>query len=157
MLDYLVYIGRFQPFHKGHAVVLNRALEKAKKVIVLVGSAHAPRSTRNPFTFDERKGFIEASLNSEARANVIIAPLEDIVYNDTLWVKSVYETVRNCIDRDRGKREPSVGLIGHAKDDSSFYLSLFPNWELVEVDNTKKIFTNPNDTRTQNYITGRFG
>ena len=33
-----------------------------------------------------------------------------------------------------------------------FYLG-----ELVEVDNTKKIFTNPNDTRTQNYITGRFG
>lgn len=33
-----------------------------------------------------------------------------------------------------------------------FYLG-----ELVEIDSTKKIFTNPNDTRTQNYITGRFG
>ncbi len=28
--------------------------------------------------------------------------------------------------------------------------------ELVEFDNTKKMFTSPNDTRTQNYITGRF-
>src|SRR3569833_424444 len=28
--------------------------------------------------------------------------------------------------------------------------------ELVEYDNTKKLFTNPSDTRTQNYITGRF-
>src|ERR1043165_5281854 len=32
-----------------------------------------------------------------------------------------------------------------------FYLG-----ELVEYDNTKKMFTNPSDTRTQNYITGRF-
>jgi len=28
--------------------------------------------------------------------------------------------------------------------------------ELVEYDNTKEIFTNPKDRRTQNYITGRF-
>ena len=33
-----------------------------------------------------------------------------------------------------------------------FYLG-----ELVEFDDTKKIFTNPRDKRTQNYITGRFG
>jgi phosphate transport system ATP-binding protein len=33
-----------------------------------------------------------------------------------------------------------------------FYLG-----ELVEFDETKKIFTNPTDIRTQNYITGRFG
>ena len=29
--------------------------------------------------------------------------------------------------------------------------------ELVEFDATKKIFMNPSDTRTQDYITGRFG
>jgi phosphate transport system ATP-binding protein len=28
--------------------------------------------------------------------------------------------------------------------------------ELVEFDNTKQMFTNPRDIRTQNYITGRF-
>jgi phosphate transport system ATP-binding protein len=33
-----------------------------------------------------------------------------------------------------------------------FYLG-----ELVEYDTTKKIFTNPTDIRTQNYVTGRFG
>lgn len=33
-----------------------------------------------------------------------------------------------------------------------FYLG-----ELVEFDSTKKIFTNPTDSRTQDYITGRFG
>jgi phosphate transport system ATP-binding protein len=29
--------------------------------------------------------------------------------------------------------------------------------DLVEYDETKKIFTNPEKERTQNYITGRFG
>ena len=42
---------------------------------------------------------------------------------------------------------------GRISDNTAFfYLG-----ELVEIDSTKKIFTNPNDTRTQNYITGRFG
>jgi phosphate transport system ATP-binding protein len=42
---------------------------------------------------------------------------------------------------------------GRVSDSTAFfYLG-----ELVEFDLTKKIFTNPNDLRTQNYITGRFG
>jgi phosphate transport system ATP-binding protein len=28
---------------------------------------------------------------------------------------------------------------------------------LVEVDDTRKIFSNPGDSRTENYVTGRFG
>jgi phosphate transport system ATP-binding protein len=35
--------------------------------------------------------------------------------------------------------------------------SFFLNGYLVETDRTDKIFTNPNDQRTEDYITGRFG
>lgn len=42
---------------------------------------------------------------------------------------------------------------GRVSDKTAFfYLG-----ELIEYDDTKKIFTNPADVRTQNYITGRFG
>lgn len=42
---------------------------------------------------------------------------------------------------------------GRVSDTTAFfYLG-----ELVEYDTTKKIFMNPSDTRTQDYITGRFG
>jgi phosphate transport system ATP-binding protein len=42
---------------------------------------------------------------------------------------------------------------GRVSDTTAFfYLG-----ELVEFDTTKKIFMNPSDTRTQDYITGRFG
>ena len=42
--DLLVFIGRFQPFHLGHLAVIRRGLAEARHVLVLVGSAHRPRS-----------------------------------------------------------------------------------------------------------------
>ena len=59
--DYLVLIGRFQPFHNGHLAVLQHALRLADKVIVLVGSAGQPRTTRNPFNAGERAVMIRAA------------------------------------------------------------------------------------------------
>jgi phosphate transport system ATP-binding protein len=42
---------------------------------------------------------------------------------------------------------------GRVSDKTAFfYLG-----ELVEFDKTQKLFTNPEQERTQNYITGRFG
>jgi phosphate transport system ATP-binding protein len=42
---------------------------------------------------------------------------------------------------------------GRVSDTTAFfYLG-----DLIEYDSTKKIFTNPSDIKTQNYITGRFG
>ncbi|MGL5311641.1 MAG: phosphate ABC transporter ATP-binding protein, partial [Peptostreptococcaceae bacterium] len=38
-------------------------------------------------------------------------------------------------------------------DKTAFFLT----GELVEFDNTNTIFTNPTDSRTEDYITGRFG
>ena len=37
--DFLVFIGRFQPFHAGHQAVIDTALARAERVIVLVGSS----------------------------------------------------------------------------------------------------------------------
>lgn len=42
---------------------------------------------------------------------------------------------------------------GRVSDHTAFFLS----GELVEYAKTKTLFTSPKDTRTQNYITGRFG
>ena len=39
----------------------------------------------------------------------------------------------------------------------SDYTAFFYLGELIEYDETKKMFLNPSDERTQNYITGRFG
>jgi phosphate transport system ATP-binding protein len=39
----------------------------------------------------------------------------------------------------------------------SDYTAFFHLGELIEVDRTDKIFTNPSKKRTEDYITGRFG
>ena len=49
--DVLVFIGRFAPLHRGHMAVIDVALQKAKKVILLVGSSFRSRTERHPFTF----------------------------------------------------------------------------------------------------------
>jgi len=42
---------------------------------------------------------------------------------------------------------------GRVSDKTAFFYM----GELIEYDDTKKLFTNPQKERTQNYVTGRFG
>lgn len=133
--DFLVFIGRFQPFHNGHALVVRTALEKADKLIMLVGSAHRPRCTRNPFTYAEREQMIRSTLTDEENERVFINPLMDATYNDDVWISNVQKTVAGIVTAHHTQphREARVGLIGHNKDNSSYYLSLFPTWRSVDV------------------------
>ena len=58
------------------------------------------------------------------------------------------------------KKEYTIVIVTHNMQQAgrvSDTTAFFYLGELIEYDSTKKIFTNPKDTRTQNYITGRFG
>ena len=133
--DFLVFIGRFQPFHNGHARVVARALQESANVILLVGSSHRPPCVRNPWSFDERERMIRATLTDDDNARVFIAPIMDATYNDDLWLANVQKSVQGIVAarHTQPHRDPTIGLIGHAKDHSSYYLSLFPNWSSVDV------------------------
>ncbi|ALN81916.1 bifunctional nicotinamide-nucleotide adenylyltransferase/Nudix hydroxylase [Lysobacter antibioticus] len=133
--DYLVFIGRFEPFHNGHAAVARHALGKAGKVIFLVGSADTPRTIKNPFTVAERAVMIQATL-ADAGERLIVQPLRDHLYNESHWIASVQRTVAEAVRHDGGGSESRVGLIGMDKDASSYYLREFPQWPLVDVSHT---------------------
>ncbi len=140
--NYLVFIGRFQPFHNGHKNIIDAALEKADNVIVLVGSSNVARSHRNPFSFNERKEMIEMAYPEEIRDRLLVLPSED-VYNNQLWIKKTQETVQDVVLNHANREHPNVwiqglndikiGLIGHSKDSSSYYLKLFPEWGHIDV------------------------
>ena len=131
--DYLVLIGRFQPFHNGHAAVLRHALRLARKVIVLTGSAALPRTIRNPFNAAERAVMIRAAAGDDA-ARLIVEPLRDRLYGETLWVGDVQRIVAEAVTRDGAGEGANIGLIGRNKDDATAaYLAAFPQWELVDV------------------------
>lgn len=119
--DALVFIGRFQPFHNGHKAVIDAALEQAKEVVVVVGSSFAARNIRNPFTFEERKAMIEAVFPTD---RVKVVPVSDYPYDDNKWVNAIQKIVDETVPHAK-----DVGLIGHSKDSTSYYLNIFPRWK----------------------------
>jgi bifunctional NMN adenylyltransferase/nudix hydrolase len=135
--DYLVLIGRFQPFHNGHQSVLKHALRIADKVIVLTGSADQPRTIRNPFNASERAVMIREAAGNDAD-RLIVRPLRDHLYNDTLWVGDVQSLVNEALAADGAAETATVGLIGRDKDGATgTYLAAFPQWPLIDVQHTE--------------------
>lgn len=125
--DYLVFICRCQPLHYGHLQVINQALDLAPNLIIILGSANSPRTTRNPFTFAERVEMISEALGDKAE-RVTFAPAPDILYNDDMWVSNIQRLVNEIAPAHK-----QIGLIGCQKDFSSYYLKLFPNWSSVSI------------------------
>jgi bifunctional NMN adenylyltransferase/nudix hydrolase len=134
--DALIFIGRFQPLHRAHVDVLRRALSLAAKVCILIGSTDRPRTIKDPFSFDERRQMIASLLTDDERARVVIAPVQDSMYNDSDWVRWVQDAVAAELGDTTGGK---IGLIGHEKDASSYYLRMFPQWELIGTDATEDI------------------
>lgn len=130
--DYLVFIGRFEPFHNGHYAVVARALKLAQNVIVLIGSANKPRSIKNPWNVSEREVMIRAAFPEDS-SRIRVRCIRDHLYNDALWVSDVQRAVADVTAADTGPVK--IGLIGHDKDYSSYYLEMFPQWGLVHAVN----------------------
>lgn len=127
--DLAVLIGRFQPFHNGHAFLLQHALDAAPRVAVVLGSAWHAKSAKNPFSWRERAAMIAESLPSQDRARVEFIPLRDY-YDDVRWCNALRREVET--HAGPGTR---IALVGHFKDHSSYYLSRFPQWQLISAEN----------------------
>lgn len=143
--DFLVFIGRFQPFHLGHLATIHAGLARAGTVIVLLGSATQPRTTRNPWNEAEREQMLRACLSPEDNRRVIIAPLMDVLYNDEAWVRNVQVTVRAMTSAHPAqfRQPPVIGLIGNSRDDACCYSRWFPQWGCVTVANPDHISATP--------------
>jgi len=79
-----VVLGRFQPFHRGHALMLEEA-EKNRlanypnlKLIIAVGSSNRPETLRNPWSASERIEMISSWLANEAGFDAVIVAVPDI-------------------------------------------------------------------------------
>lgn len=129
-----VFIGRFQPFHNGHQHAIESALAIADRVLVLIGSSWSAESIKNPWQYHEREAMI-TSVFTDGR--VKCAPLQDFSYDDSLWITEVQILVQDFIsDHSAGgllPQNPTVCLVGHKKDESSYYLNIFPQWKFEEV------------------------
>jgi len=87
-----LFIGRFQPFHKGHLYSLKKCFELADQVIVGIGSSQESGTENNPWDFEARKAMIE-SLDLQGDSLKVVA-LPDYP-DDEVWLKEVKERVGN--------------------------------------------------------------
>jgi bifunctional NMN adenylyltransferase/nudix hydrolase len=131
--DALVLIGRFQPFHNAHLEIVRRATALTDKLIVVAGSANQPRTYKNPFTVAEREQMIKYATRGMA-ISVSVNGNPDTIYNDQAWAVRVQKIVNDAIYDAKGPGEFKIGIIGHKKDESSFYLDMFPQWDFVNVE-----------------------
>lgn len=133
--DAVVTIGRRQPLHFGHSKNFIECAKLSKTVVVIVGSSFQSRSTVNPFLYRERKLMIENEIktlvaNGKIASDVVfrIAGVRDYAGDNVSWSCKVNEAVARFVNMENA----NIGLVGHNKDKSTFYLSLFPNMTFEE-------------------------
>lgn len=142
--DYIVYIGRFQPFHNGHLATLSKALRIGQRVVVVLGSTNSPRTFKNPWTCTEREIMIRSCLSAAENDLVEFVAVEDRLYNNDKWLVNVRTEVNRIItatrpyirisdeDRNDPRYKFKIAIIGHNKDETSFYTREFPDWTVIE-------------------------
>lgn len=131
-----VLIGRFQPLHLGHIHILKDAMENGiTSFKIFIGSANSGRTLKNPFLYEERKTMltyafqemlgdyelVRKSILRFVKADIEILPLNDYIYNDLKWALEFNTKLDSVVYRNK-----KPVLLGFNKDDSSYYLNMFP-------------------------------
>ena len=124
-----LFIGRFQPFHKGHLSTIRFALDKVDQLVIVVGSAQKSHEPRNPFTAGERIRMIKETLDSESKIDVkriLIIPVPDLDVH-SMWTRLVdilvpkydvvfaNDTFTLLLFRERGVRTVEAPLVKRDK------------------------------------------
>lgn len=123
------FIGRFQPFHKGHLKVLRAAIDTSDLVVVIIGSSDKLRSMKNPFTATERRMMIEGALRPKELKKVVVLEQQDMPGTDEAWAAAIKANVSTSAHvRFPWEREFTYTLIGCHKGAETYYLGLFPSW-----------------------------
>jgi bifunctional NMN adenylyltransferase/nudix hydrolase len=128
-LDAVVVIARFDPVHAGHLKLLEQARELAPQVVILIGSAHRPRSARHPWNIAERRARIEA-MWTENVPRLAISAISDHLYSEGNWVAEVRDRVASAVDgRPCGG---GIGLLAGPQQNARRLRELFPEWAVIE-------------------------
>lgn len=119
-----IYIGKFQPLHIAHIEIMEHCIKNYDELIVLVGSTNRRISINHPFSFQQVKSWIV-----DVNPNIIVKPIQDYIYNETKWITEVNSAVYGEFLGENVE----FTLVGHHKDETSYYLDEFPNFKVEEM------------------------
>jgi len=128
-------VGRMQPIHKGHQILIDKGLEMCEKFVVLLGSSNVSREGENPFTFEERKEMIKAIYGNR----VEVYPIVNIGIGYTPeWGNYLVNTIKFYTG------ETPDFTIGGVEEDRNNYLNNYPeitrfiiSRNLIKINSTK--------------------
>ncbi len=85
-----VFVGRFQPVHKGHLNAVKNVMGKVDELVIVVGSSQYSHRLDNPFTAGERVTMIRRAMEEEgvSPAKYWTVPVPD-VHVHMMWVAQV--------------------------------------------------------------------
>lgn len=89
-----LFIGRFQPFHKGHLEAIKHISDTYSEILIGIGSSQYSNTVDNPFSSDERALMIKDTLKKEKIRNYKIVLIPDI-HNPPKWVDHVLSIIDN--------------------------------------------------------------
>lgn len=140
-----VFIGRFCFFHDGHNYVIDKTAEQCAEILIVLGSANAARRPDYvPFTVKERTEMIMGSIDPELHDRIHIVGVEDHE-NMVDWITQVQKEANDILDRS--KHSGAIALSGMYKDQSSYYLKSFPEWDSIEVADYNGVSATPHRTK----------
>lgn len=88
-----LFVGRFQPFHNGHLLVVEGMAKLCKDVVIAIGSSDKSASAEHPFTADERRDMIQRALQGKdliPRYDISFIEVPDMG-DDAAWTKKCLE------------------------------------------------------------------
>jgi bifunctional NMN adenylyltransferase/nudix hydrolase len=127
MLEFGVFIGRFQPPHLAHEASFRRGLELFETLILVIGSSRVYPNIKNPFPFEMRRELILAGLEPELQSRVKCVPSFDEFEHEDLWLEGVRQAVKSVAGSST-----NVSLLSYIKDSSGYYQKSFPEWPVFE-------------------------
>lgn len=83
----VLFVARLQPLHRGHIHAIKSIIRKFGKIVIAIGSEQESRTSRNPFSFKERKAMLRKVLEKEGIAAKIIGVRD--FHDDAKWAKAV--------------------------------------------------------------------
>tara|TARA_R110001583_G_scaffold62704_1_gene184197 strand:+ start:6097 stop:6558 length:462 start_codon:yes stop_codon:yes gene_type:complete len=73
---YAIFIGRYQPYHKGHTELIEQKINEGRPVLIMVRDV--PVDDNNPFTTVQTMSIIRKYHESKAHKNVMVIMVPDI-------------------------------------------------------------------------------
>ncbi len=86
-----IFIGRFQPLHKGHCHAIKNIIEREDigHLFIIIGSADKKGTVDNPLSFDTRKNMLEKVFRAKIDEKKISVLGLDDCSSDDEWIKNL--------------------------------------------------------------------